>query len=171
MALALGQYPNATSEPPQSAGTKANVSGYKLENDIEEALRQTGFTVLTYRDWNADPSKYSGTSRIALLDAPYRSIYGHDGRIEFLLMLNERRILVEAKRMSTSGSYDEKLPYVFMNALENMPENEFLLVMEGEGWRAGARNWIIRQAADTEGFEVIRSETFRNWLQFTLSSE
>lgn len=127
-------------------------------------LAAEGFEIIPNADWRESILYERENPRIAVLDAPYQSIYGHRTRIEFLLILGERQILVEAKRQSSSGSVDEKLPYVFLNALENMPEREFVFVMDGEGWREGARAWIEARAAETPGFTVLAPDELSAWL-------
>ncbi|WP_156953320.1 PD-(D/E)XK nuclease superfamily protein [Afifella pfennigii] len=101
-------------------------------------------------------------------NAPYTSIYGHDARIEFLLAIGARRYLVETKRMSVSGSVDEKLPFVWLNALENQPEYDFVLVLDGEGWKPEARRWVEAKARADERFTVLGVEGFKIWLSAQL---
>lgn len=102
---------------------------------------------------------------IAVTDAPYSSIYGGRTTIEFLLIVGERQILLEVKRQTASGSVDEKLPYVFANARANWPEREFVLVLDGDGWREGAVAWIRARAAEVQGFTVLSPEEFGPWLR------
>jgi len=45
------------------------------------------------------------------------------------------------KVQNVSGTVDEKLPYLF-HSLANAPYSHKLLVLEGEGWREGALDWI-----------------------------
>ncbi|MCR9080138.1 MAG: hypothetical protein NXH78_13660 [Hyphomonadaceae bacterium] len=105
-------------------------------------------------------------------NVPYVSIYGHDARIEFLFLHRGRQILIEAKRQESSGSTDEKLPYVFANAEANIAQGrEFLLILEGEGWKRGARKWISDKAEQTDGFSVITSEAFEAWLDRQLGAD
>lgn len=101
-----------------------------------------------------------------VLNAPYLSIYGHRARIEFLVLHQGRQILIEAKRQKTPGSTDEKLPYVFANAEVNIEQGrEFLLVMDGDGWKPGALKWVYSKADQTDGFTVIGLDEFDDWLR------
>lgn len=97
-------------------------------------------------------------------NAPYRSVFGHGARIEFLLVLGGTRYLVEAKNMRVSGSMDEKLAFVLLNARHNRPDHEFVLVMDGKGWRPEARRWIATMARDEEGFHVVTPTGLKSWL-------
>ncbi|NOX82854.1 MAG: hypothetical protein GXP06_07690 [Alphaproteobacteria bacterium] len=98
-------------------------------------------------------------------NAPYVSIYGHRARIEFLLLHQGRQILIEVKRQRSPGSTDEKLPYVYENALANLAlGREFVLIVEGEGWRPGAITWIKTKAAETKNFTVFHPPQFYQWI-------
>lgn len=145
---------------------RAEVSGQALEDEIEEELRQHGFEIIRAKDWNQTEFDDAPNLRKVILDAPYASIYGHKARIEFLLLLSGRRILIETKRQKTSGSTDEKLPYVFANAKTNIAlGQEFILVLDGPGWKKGAIKWIEERAAETEGFSVLTRSAFLLWLE------
>ncbi len=132
-------------------------------------LAADGFEIIAFRNWRESILYERERPRIVVLDAPYLSIYGGRTKVEFLIITADRQVLVETKRMSVSGSTDEKLPYVFANAQANLPERDFVLVMDGDGWRDGAVAWIEARAAETEGFTVLRPETFAAWLQDTFA--
>lgn len=148
------------------------MSGESLEDQIEVAFRARGVEVLPAREWReARMYETPGLSAV-IQNVPYVSIYGHDARIEFLFLHRGRQILIEAKRQESSGSTDEKLPYVFANAEANIAQGrEFLLILEGEGWKRGARKWISDKAEQTDGFSVITSEAFEAWLDRQLGSD
>ena len=56
-----------------------------------------------------------------------------------------------------------------LNALHNRDMYRFVLVMDGEGFREGARRWIEREAAADDRFEVFSTlNGFRLWLQAKL---
>jgi len=152
------------SEPPTSQGGRANLSGLGLEDRIEATLADTGFEIIPYADWDEARLYESEHPRLVVLDPPYTSIYGHRARIEFRVIDGARQILIEAKRQNVPGSTDEKLPYVFQNALANISDDvAFVLVMEGDGWKPGAVVWIRAQADATEGFDVFTFGEFQDW--------
>lgn len=155
----------ATSPALVRANEGAARSGFDLEAQIEAGLRERGFEIIAARDWDqTEPAQGDGT-RKAILGAPYASIYNHAARIEFLLLFSGRRILVEVKRQRVAGSTDEKLPYVFANAQLNIGfGQEFIFVMDGNGWKKGALQWIERRASETESFSVMRPREFFNFL-------
>ena len=141
-------------------------SGRGLEQQIEDGFRQRGFEIVRASEWDQSEERDNPTLRKVILDAPYASIYGHAARIEFLLLLPDRRILIEVKRQRTSGSTDEKLPYVYANAELNIEfGHEFFLIMDGDGWKPGAVKWTRDRAAENDNFSVYTPEEFFAWLE------
>ncbi len=136
-------------------GTNAPTqSGRLLEGAIEGILREKGFQIVQFSAWNESQLHRNPSQKFVIKDAPYNSIFGHRAKIEFLIVTHNRQVLVETKRQKHPGSTDEKLPYVYQNAVNNLPERETVLVMSGQGWKPGARAWIEKQAKETDGFHV-----------------
>ena len=148
----------------------ASASGASLEEAIEGKFRERGVEILRARDWRESRLYEDPMLTVVVLDAPYTSIFGHRAKMEFLLIHNGRQTLIEAKRQRTSGSTDEKLPYVFENAKKNIAlERKLLLVMDGDGWKPGAKDWIKARALETPGFAVVDFDEFDRWLDQELS--
>lgn len=51
-------------------------------------------------------------------------------------------IRIECKWQQAAGSVDEKLPYLYLNTIEAMPENSIMILIDGAGWKAGAIQWL-----------------------------
>jgi hypothetical protein len=144
----------------------AQQSGRALEDQIEQGFRERGFEIIKASDWDQSENRDDPNLRKVILDAPYASIYGHAARIEFLLLVPGQRILIEVKRQRTSGSTDEKLPYVYANAELNIGfGQEFVLIMDGDGWKDGAVRWIRERDAENESFSVFTPDEFSQWLE------
>lgn len=129
---------------PLAQGGLANSSGNTLEQTIVATLTSKGFPVALYRQWIKDPAAYPND--IVLRNVPYESIYGHRGNTEFLL-LSERynlTIRIECKWQQSAGSVDEKYPYLYLNCVEQMPENDIIIVVDGGGAKPGAVAWLRR---------------------------
>ncbi|MEZ5838890.1 MAG: PD-(D/E)XK nuclease superfamily protein [Hyphomicrobiales bacterium] len=141
------------------ADAGASLSGRSLENEVAGIFLEAGIPVAPADD-AAEP--------YVRRNVPYRSIYGHEARIEFMLAIGGRRYLVETKRMASPGSVDEKLPYVWLNALANRTGYDFILVMDGDGWKSEARAWIERKARTDDHFTVLGLEGFKIWLALQL---
>tara|TARA_R110000737_G_scaffold294481_1_gene301163 strand:- start:448 stop:939 length:492 start_codon:yes stop_codon:yes gene_type:complete len=126
-------------------GQKAVKSGLKLEDRVEELL----LSKLTI-----EVSKYSQTKKrtdMLLKSAPYTNVYGNTRcRSEFLLCHNGRRIRIECKTQHSAGSVDEKLPYLFLNFTKAIPEKEAIIIIEGDGFKAGAKEWLKRKCKGTK---------------------
>ena len=144
----------------------ATSSGQDFEDEIEDGIAALGFEIIQASQWKESRLYQDPDLRIVIKNAPYSTIYGHRARIEFLIILGaERQILVEVKRQRVSGSTDEKFPYVYLNALKNIPDRELILVLDGNGWKEEAVAWIKQRADNTKGFSVVDPAGFLVWLK------
>ena len=126
-------------------GTKANKSGHRLEDKVEKIILDK---------LNVVSRKYSKTKdhkNVLLKHVPYTNIYGSTRcRSEFLLCYKDRRIRIECKFQESAGSVDEKLPYLYMNFTQSIPETEAIIVIEGNGFKIGAKEWLRKKCAGTK---------------------
>jgi PD-(D/E)XK nuclease superfamily domain len=153
-------------------GNLANASGNALEQAVKSVFQSKGFTIVNYSEWIKSPDLHG--KELLLLNAPYTSIYSHQGRTEFLAM-SERynfKIRIECKWQQSSGSVDEKLPYLYLNAIEAMPENHILIIIDGDGFKEGAVSWLrnaVRNNLYTNGtksdkkIEILNLREFLTW--------
>lgn len=130
-------------------GTKGNKTGNLLERTIRTILTEKGFRLVKYRDWEQNKENYG--KELLLENAPYTTIYNHKGKTEFLLKSEKYRLQtrIECKWQQVAGSVDEKLPYLYLNCIEAMPEYDIIILIDGDGWKPGSIAWL-KQAA-TEG--------------------
>lgn len=143
----------------------ASESGLSLEDEISETLTVHCVPQQPASEWDEASLYLAPDMVLAVTNAPYQSIYGHRSRIEFLLLHHGEQTFIEAKRQMTSGSTDEKLPYVVENAKAAIGEGRgFLLVMDGEGFKPGAKSWVKAQGEALEGFDVIAKDGLAGWL-------
>ncbi|SFU95141.1 PD-(D/E)XK nuclease superfamily protein [Alicyclobacillus macrosporangiidus] len=160
---------------PSTQGGFANSSGTVLERMIREVMTSKGFTVVPFSKYIKRPERYG--TELLLQHAPYTSIYGHEGKTEFLLVSADYnlRIRIECKWQQSSGSVDEKYPYVYLNAIEAMPEKDIFIVLGGSGAKKGAMDWLKRAAqerlygADVAGknIRVMSLDDFVTWANRT----
>jgi hypothetical protein len=122
--------------------SKNNITGNQLETAVKTVLSGKGFEIFNYRSWERQPLKFS--KEIVLENAPYTTSYGHNGNTEFLLISEkyDMRIRIECKWQQVAGSVDEKLPYLYLNAIEAMPEDKIIILIDGAGWKLGAIKWL-----------------------------
>lgn len=165
------------SEQLPTQGGTANTQGRILENTIIPTFEARGFEVIKYSDWKKKPDKYG--SEILLKHVPYTTIYGHKGYTEFLAQskryhLNHR---IECKWQQSSGSVDEKLPYLYLNCLEAMPEPNVIIIAGGGGMKKGAIPWLKRvvlgrsyfsEGIEEKNIQVFSLEEFILWANQTL---
>ncbi|MGC8864665.1 MAG: PD-(D/E)XK nuclease superfamily protein [Bacteroidales bacterium] len=123
-------------------GTKGNKTGNILESTVIAILEKYGFKLIPYRDYIKYPDKFG--AELLLKNVPFTTIYEHHGNTEFLLQSAKYnlKIRIECKWQQSSGSVDEKLPYLYLNALEAMPEEHIMIMIDGEGWKKGAIEWL-----------------------------
>ena len=101
-----------------------------------------GFEVEMYRKWLKKPEKYG--KELLLRNVPYETIYGHNGNTEFLIISQayNLEIRIECKWQQSSGSVDEKFPYLYLNCIEKMPEPTIIIIVDGGGAKPGAVEWL-----------------------------
>jgi hypothetical protein len=128
-------------------GTESNNSGKFLELAIEREFTSRGVHVFDYIDKGDNTDLFS--SRYLLRNAPYTSIYGCQSRSEFLYHDDtlSSHIRIECRWQQVAGSVDEKLPYLFMNAVEAMPEKEIWLIVDGGGARTQGVEWLKQRCS------------------------
>ena len=123
-------------------GTKSNITGNQLEVAVKTVLTGKGFELINYRIWEKAKENYG--DELLLENVPFMTIYEHKGNTEFLLISKKYNlhIRIECKWQQSAGSVDEKLPYLYLNTIEAMPENSIMILIDGGGWKAGAIKWL-----------------------------
>ena len=163
-------------EPSSTQGGTANRQGRVLENTIIPTFEARGFEIVKYSNWKKKPDKYG--SELLLKHVPYTTIYGHRGYTEFLAQskgynLNHR---IECKWQQSSGSVDEKFPYLYLNCIEAMPEPNIIIIAGGGGMKEGAIPWLkkvvlerryLPVGAIEKNIQVFSIEEFLLWANQT----
>lgn len=160
-------------------GTKGNKTGNILESTVIAILEKHGFKLIPYRDYIKYPNKFG--EELLLKNVPFTTIYEHHGNTEFLLQSEQYnlKIRIECKWQQSSGSVDEKLPYLYLNALEAMPEDHIIIIIDGKGWKKGAIEWLKSAVINkkystlntyTKNIQVFNLMEFITWANNTFSS-
>jgi len=125
-----------------SQGGFANDAGGTLEGTVISTLGKKGFEVVPYSKWVKKPDKFG--NELLLRNVPFTTIYGHPGKTEFLIKSaqHDMEIRIECKWQQSSGSVDEKFPYLYLNCIEAMPEKNIIIIVEGGGYKQGALQWL-----------------------------
>ena len=123
-------------------GRKTNITGSQLEKAVQTVLLEKGFEIEMYRKWKANTDSYG--KELLLKNVPFTTIYGHGGNTEFLLLSEKYnlKIRIECKWQQSAGSVDEKLPYLYLNTIEAMPEKDIMILIDGDGFKPGAKTWL-----------------------------
>lgn len=129
-------------------GAKANVNGTSVEDMCLFPFLQRDFCYYENKREYEQAEMEGLPDRYVRRNAPYTSIYGSKGRTEFLVVDGERKVRIEIKTQNSKGSVDEKLPYLYLNAIEAYPEDEIVIVIDGEGFKKGAIEWLRKKVKD-----------------------
>ena len=126
-------------------GSRANKAGKKLEEMVAGEFIKHSVYPMSYRDWvDGGNMNVKGT---LVKNVPYINIYGHTGRTEFVLVRDGfTNVRIECRSQQVAGSVDEKLPCLFENSVA-CEERTVILVVEGNGFKKGAKQWLTDKAA------------------------
>jgi hypothetical protein len=146
-------------------GYEATHSGKFLEDTVVRELSAREFLFREWRDDCGNGDMF--TQKVVVRNVPYNSLYGCRSRSEFVINFYTRKIRVECRWQETSGSVDEKFPYLLRNAVEYMPENEVLIFLGGDGARLEAVNWLKAESAKVKAkkIHVININEFMQWVR------
>lgn len=145
----------ATNE--EASGLKANNSGMKLEKAVEELfIKVFNGNVLMFKEYEKllIKNKINNSKPLLIKNYPYVSIYGSKCYSEFVLIAKNKRVRIECKHQKSAGSVDEKFAYLYLNVVTSYPEKEVILLVDGHGYRAGARQWL----ADSIGSNFLNKD-------------
>lgn len=120
----------------------------------------------------ASQGEYDGAAvrsdRYVICNYPHLSLYGTPGRKEAYIVAGDACYILEAKWQDSSGSVDEKLPYVWHSFLDS-PVQNWLAVLDGRYWTKDARalqgkRWLkMQQPPEHREFLVLTRNEFIKW--------
>jgi len=147
----------------EQGGTKANITGSRLEQFIEHQLKDSRYTYVVSKDFKTALylKQPIYAKQMYLCKGIYETkIYG-----DFVLFHPEKHpecLIIESKWQQTGGTADEKLPYTIMNMKEKYPYPT-ILVIDGGGYRSGAINWVKNQIGG-KLLNVFNMSEFHTWV-------
>lgn len=126
----------------KQGGSYAVNCGRILEGIVENTLIAKGLSVVTYKEWIKKKHAYS--DELLIKKVPYEGLYKHASNTEFLVISKKHNIetRIECKWQQSSGSVDEKFPYLFLNCTEKMTEPHIIILLDGGGAKQGAVDWF-----------------------------
>jgi hypothetical protein len=151
-------------------GARANRAGQVLETTVEGTLRGHGYLSVSSpvrKNYREDilnstllPKRYARNVYIG------QGIYQTDLYVDFYIinsMTISSGLIIECKWQESSGSVDEKFPYLNLNIKNCYPEPT-ILVVGGKGMRAGAVDWFQKQVNINQNLlGVHKLEDFIAW--------
>jgi len=137
-------FPIPKARQPSAQGKSANFTGNALETRVAMLLDECGYAKRETTGSDELPCYVQQSQR-------FRSIYGGLMRIDFYVWHQSKYpsgLVIECKSQETAGSVDEKYPYV----IENLKATSCpaILIVDGDGPKAGAIAWCKRQAEEND---------------------
>lgn len=146
---------------------RGNRAGNTLESTIIGTLTSKGLKLVPYQEWKRHPENFE--NELLLKNVPYETIYGHKGVTEFLVKSKKYNIeaRIECKWQHSAGSVDEKFPYLYLNCVYQVPEKNIIIVIDGDGAKIGAINWI-KNASQQKYLNQDKEITVMNLKEFLI---
>lgn len=147
----------------EQGGKKANRTGNHLEMMIEDSLQRNGYSHTQKKHFfqTIEENKLIYTRQINLCD----SIYGTKINCDFILYHPEKYpdcLVIESKWQQSSGSVDEKYPFLVLNIKEQFP-CPAIIVIDGGGYKPGAEKWL-RSQIDDKLLHVFNIREYITWV-------
>ena len=85
-------------------------------------------------------------------------------------------VRIECKWQQSSGSVDEKLPHLYLSAVDAIPEDNVIILIDGNGFRDGAIAWLrnavkkrlyISEEKNNKNIMVMNATEFMTWANNT----
>jgi hypothetical protein len=146
-------------------GGKANYTGTVLQQAIEVRLVESGYKYIERTKFG--PARYLEQPVYTRQFSIGKGIYGTPLYCDFIAYHPSKHadsLIIESKWQQTGGTVDEKYPYLVMNIQYKYP-HKTILVLDGNGYRAGAEKWIREQAGPKMGLRAVYNlAQFNTWV-------
>ena len=100
-------------------GGRANRTGNQLENFVEDALRRCGYVEFQGRKNQVFANRQTIAGKQYIKQIPVgETIYSTQRKADFLIINSDKfahGLIIECKWQQSSGSVDEKYPYLLFN--------------------------------------------------------
>lgn len=136
----------------------------KIESFIENILAKKDYQFVDSKKFKPatylEQPIYSRKVRIG------KSIYGTDLLCDFIVYHPQKHpncLVIEARWQESSGTVDEKYPYLSLNIKQQSPY-ESIIVLDGHGYRNGAEKWLKEQVG-ARLRNVFNMSEFNKWVE------
>ncbi len=150
-------------------GRSAANNGISMEKQVENIIESNGGITAYWK--HRQTVNYLFDSTIIFKNVPYTGIYGTNNIGDHMLVSDklDNPVRIEVRSQLVRGSVDEKLPYLLGNCVA-FDEKDVIIVLEGNGCRPGARQWLIdsAKAEKYKNIQVMTLDEFSTWVENTL---
>ncbi|MBI4009572.1 MAG: hypothetical protein HY361_00045 [Candidatus Aenigmarchaeota archaeon] len=143
-------------------GTYANYTGDKLQKFIFNNLVEKGYTLIDRKKF--DSSKYLEQPIFATEYTVGKSIYETKIDCDFIIFHPKKFpncLIIESKWQESTGSVDEKFPYLVYNIKKCYP-CATIVVLDGGGYKKEAEQWLRKQVGG-KLVKVLNMREFQKW--------
>ena len=136
-----------------SSGSKANLTGSNLEGQVENLLVQRGYQEFKdYKDQLYNNRAIVGGRQYTTQAPVGETIYSTKRRCDFLVFNKdkfENDLIIECKWQQSSGSVDEKYPFLYHNIMRTgIPS---IIILDGSGYKPTAKKWLNSMVSEYQG--------------------
>jgi len=149
-------------------GGNANLSGKKLEDDVEQLILEKNIKVMDDcgREDYSDYCVNGGYEGLLVRQVTKKRWHGGNGKYDFWFCINGREpIRIECRRQNVSGSVDDKLLALFYDSLVGK-EKYIIIIIDGNGCNPDALD-CLKELCEKTTDKIIKVMTlpeFKNWL-------
>jgi hypothetical protein len=141
-------------------GKQANFNGKMLEEQVISIIKAAGYVQIKKdKEAKTGYTKYFIT-QCFMGDGVYNTKLYSDVVLYNSVKYPEK-LAIEMKWQQTPGSVDEKYPYLVLN-IKEVFECPAIIVIDGEGYKRGALDWLKDQK-DDKLIEVFNLTEFLKW--------
>ena len=143
-------------------GTRANFTGNSLEDFIYNAIERKGYQFVEKKEFEA--ARYLDQPVFTAQYPVAKSIYKTTLYCDFIIYHPDKHedcLIIESKWQQSSGSVDEKFPYLVINIKERYP-SATIVVLDGGGYKKHADTWL-RDQVDQKLIHVFNMREFQKW--------
>ena len=140
-------------------GTGANRSGGRLEDFVADVLDERGYRFIPRERFF--PVRELEQPIFTRQYEVGKDIYGKKRRVDAILYhprLWPECLVIQSKWQASRGSVEEKYPYEVLSIAQN--EFDTIIVLDGGGYTAGAKQWLVNQAGKNRLLHVFDQGEF-----------
>lgn len=115
-----------------------------MKEAVKSILISKGFELIT------DISQIGNGDFYAIEKPKYVTVYNRKATNDYILLIKNRKnlIRVEIKWQQSSGSVDQKFPYYFLNAQNTPSDEDYVIILDGNGYSKDAKEWLLNKSKD-----------------------